>query len=311
MARKPRLHVPGGFYHVILRGNGGQDIFYIKGDRSRFLLLLQEATERFSCRLHAFCLMSNHLHLVIQVSETPLSKIIQNISFRYTRYINKRKKRIGHLFQGRYKAILVDADNYLLELIRYIHHNPVRAAMVTDPAEYQWSSHQNYLGKGNIPFLTTDFVLSQFGKKRAAARKAYHDFILKGITEGRRADFHQGETDSRILGDDGFTDTILNRKVTHKKIKLATIIAYVCEQHNVDEEELRHLSRRRNYAEIRGVIGLLAVKLKAAPLAEVAKHFNRDLSTLSRIVHNVEKKFNKSKEHGILFEQYKTKIFGE
>ncbi|MBU0484182.1 MAG: transposase [Proteobacteria bacterium] len=249
--------------------------------------------------------------MVIQVSETPLSKIIQNISFRYTRYINKRKKRIGHLFQGRYKAVLVDADSYLLELVRYIHHNPVRAGMVTDPAEHQWSSHQDYLGKGNIPFLTTDFVLSQFGEKKVAARKAYHDFILKGITEGRRADFHQGETDSRILGDDGFTDTVLNRKVTHKEIKLAAIIAYVCEQHNVDEKELRHPSRRRDYAELRGVIGLLAVQLKAAPLAEVAKHFNRDISTLSRIVHNVEKKFGKSKEHGTLLEQYHANILSE
>ena len=116
--------------------------------------------------------MSNHLHLIIQVGNTPLSKIIQNISFRYTRYINKRKKRIGHLFQGRYKALLVDADAYLLELVRYIHNNPVRAKMVTDPIDYPWCSHQVYLDKEKIPFLTTDFILHQFGYKRKISQKA-------------------------------------------------------------------------------------------------------------------------------------------
>ena len=310
MARKPRLHVPGGFYHVILRGNGGQDIFYSKEDRSRFLLLLQEATERFSCRLHVFCLMSNHLHLVVQVGETSLSKIVQNISFRYTRYINKRKNRIGHLFQGRYKALLVDGDIYLLELIRYIENNPVRAGMVADPADYQWGSHRIYIGEETVPFLTTDFVLRQFGDKITSSLKGYRDFVLKGVAEAHRSDFHQGGSDSRILGDDDFIDTVLNRKPALKKIKLAAIVAYVCKQHKVSEKELRLPSRRRDYAEIRGIIGLLAVQLKAAPLTEVAEHFNRDLSTLSRIVRNVEKKSAQSEEYGTLLKQYQTEILG-
>jgi len=300
MARKPRLHVPGGFYHVILRGNGGQDIFYAKEDCSKFLLLLQEGTERFSCRLHAFCLMSNHLHLAIQVGDTSLSKIIQNISFRYTRYINKRKNRIGHLFQGRYKAVLVDADSYLLELVRYIHNNPVRAGMVAEPADYQWSSHRVYLGKETIPFLTTDFVLRQFGDKIISSRKGYRDFVLKGVTEGHRSDFYQGDNDSRILGDDEFVDSVLNRKPVQKKIKLASIVAYVCKQHQVTEKELRLPSRRRDYAKVRGIIGFLTVQLKAAPLTEVAEHLNRDLSTLSRIVRNVEKQSDQSEEYGTL-----------
>ena len=123
MARKPRIHYPGAFYHVILRGNDGQDIFYTKIDRSRFCELLQEGIERYEHRIHGFCLMSNHLHLIVQAGDIPLSRILQNVSFRYTRYINKKKKRIGHLFQGRYKAILIDADSYLLELVRYIHLN--------------------------------------------------------------------------------------------------------------------------------------------------------------------------------------------
>ena len=112
MARKPRLHVPDSFYHVMLRGNGGQAVFHTNDDRNRFYLLLQEGTNRFEHQIHSFCLMDNHIHLVIQVANTSLSKIVQNFSFRYTRWVNKKQNRIGHLFQGRYKAILVDADSY-------------------------------------------------------------------------------------------------------------------------------------------------------------------------------------------------------
>jgi len=106
MARKPRVHVPGGYYHVMMRGNMGSDLFFSEADYSRFFLLLQEGIERYGHRVHAFCLMTNHVHLLIQVGEIPLSRIIQNLGFRYTRYINSKRKEVGHLFQGRYKAIL-------------------------------------------------------------------------------------------------------------------------------------------------------------------------------------------------------------
>jgi REP element-mobilizing transposase RayT len=125
MARKPRVYYPAALYHVILRGNGGQEIFFGKEDRFRFYLLLQEGIERYGHQVHAFCLMTNHVHLAIQVGEVGLPRIIQNLAFRYTRWVNWRQNRTGHLFQGRYKAVLVDADSYLLELSRYIHLNPV------------------------------------------------------------------------------------------------------------------------------------------------------------------------------------------
>jgi len=115
MARKPRLEVPGGLYHVILRGNAQQDIFFTDDDRQAFYDLLGEGSQRFGYRIHAFCLMTNHIHLAIQTSEKPLSQSLHNLSFRYTRYVNKTQNRAGHLFQGRYKALLVDADSYLLE----------------------------------------------------------------------------------------------------------------------------------------------------------------------------------------------------
>ncbi|MDT8445224.1 MAG: transposase, partial [Desulfuromonadales bacterium] len=129
MARKPRIHFPGAVYHVILRGNARQDIIFDDKDRCRFYLLMQEGLQRYNHRVLAFCLLNNHAHLAIQVGNVSLSRIIQNLSFRYTRWVNWRQKRIGHLFQGRHKAILVDADSYLLELVAYIHLNPVRAGM--------------------------------------------------------------------------------------------------------------------------------------------------------------------------------------
>ena len=124
MARRARIHYPGAIYHVMLRGNGGQDIFFDDSDRVRFYELLEEGVERFHVRIPAFCLMGNHAHLVVQVAEIPLSRLIRNVSFRYTRYRNAKERRTGHLFQGRYKAIVFDEESYLEELVRYIHLNP-------------------------------------------------------------------------------------------------------------------------------------------------------------------------------------------
>ncbi|BCR04535.1 hypothetical protein DESUT3_16040 [Desulfuromonas versatilis] len=210
MARKPRIHLPGGLYHVILRGNGGQPIFLHNDDRYRFYLLLQEGTNRFGYRVHAFCLMTNHVHLAVQVGDIPLSRGMQNLAFRFTRWINRREKRSGHLFQGRYKAVLVDGDSYLLELVRYIHLNPVRAGMVGDPKEYPWSGHNCYLGNESLPWLTTDWMLRQFGKTSAAARAGYLTFILGGLGVDLPREFHRGEDDPRIIGDDGFAEKCLS-----------------------------------------------------------------------------------------------------
>jgi hypothetical protein len=136
--------------------------------------------------------MTNHIHIAIQVGETPLSRIMQNLSLRYTTWINRRMNRSGHLFQRRYKAVLVDADSYLLELVAYIHLNPVRAAMVTSPEEYRWSSHTAYLGTGIVPWLTTEQVLTMFGARRGLAVKQFSQFVGERTGDGRNKEFHQG-----------------------------------------------------------------------------------------------------------------------
>lgn len=282
MARKPRIHLPGGLYHVMLRGNGGQPVFLTDDDRYRFYLLLQEGTIRFGFRVHAFCLMTNHIHLALQCGDIPLSRAMHNLSFRYTRWINWRENRAGHLFQGRYKAVLVDGDNYLLELVRYIHLNPVRAGMVETPEEYPWSGHRAYLGKEVLPLLTTDWVLEQFGKTVAKSRAGYMKFVLDGLGEEHRPEFHGGGDDSRLLGDDNFMDRCLccapDKPV---RITLQEIVNKVCQTYHIDEARLKAPSQERVTSEARAVVGWLAYNSGGITLSEVGRFLNRDVGSMS------------------------------
>ncbi len=285
MARKPRIHLPGGLYHVILRGNDGQPVFLVDDDRYRFYLLLQEGISRFGYRVHAFCLMTNHIHLALQAGDIPLSRGMQNLIFRYTRWINWREKRTGHLFQGRYKAVLVDGDSYLLELVRYIHLNPVRAGMVKAPEEYPWSGHRAYLGSESIPWLTTDWMLEQFGKTVAQGRVGYRSFVLDGLGEEHRPEFHGGKEDSRLLGDDSFMDLCLSgsgSKTLH--LTAQEIAAKVCLAYNIDDTTLRSQSQQRTASEARAVMGWLARELGCVTLSDVGKFVNRDVGSISSSV---------------------------
>lgn len=291
MARKPRLHVPGGFYHVMLRGNAGQDIFFADADRRQFYRLLREGSRRFDYRVHGFCLMRNHVHLVVQVAETALSRPMQNLSFRYSAWVNRRQARSGHLFQGRYKALLVDADSYLLALVRYVHLNPVRAGLVRTAEDYSWSGHRAYLGLETLPWLTTAWVLGQFGRHVEGARAAYRAYVRDGAGEGHREEFHRGRDDSRVLADDRFLEAVLGRPgPPPSPPSLQAIVAHVCADYRVGERDLAGASRRRLLAEARGVVGYLALRTGAATLSAIAGRYNRDLTTMSRTVRRVERR---------------------
>lgn len=293
MARKPRVHFPGALYHVMLRGNGGQDIFFEDADRYRFYLLLQEGVERYGHRIHAFCLMSNHVHLAIQVGAVSLSRIMQNIGFRYTRWINWRRNISGHLFQGRFKAVLVDADSYLAELTRYIHLNPVRAGMVKSPEEYPWSGHRAYLGSEEIPWLTTDWVLAQFGGSIARSRREYRKFVEMGRDEGHRQEFHGGGIlDSRILGDDTFIERVLEQVEGRpaRQIDLDEIMAAVCREYKIDEKDLASPGKYRKLSEARGMAAWLILETGYGTITELGKVTRRDATTLSTIAKNLQAK---------------------
>ncbi|MCK5545000.1 MAG: transposase, partial [Desulfobulbaceae bacterium] len=141
MARPLRITFPGAFYHITSRGNEGKVVFKSKRDREKFLEYLESATKRYDALIHAYCLMDNHYHLMVETPSGNLPQIMRHINGAYTTYFNIKRKRSGHLFQGRYKAILVEIDEYAKELSRYIHLNPVRAGMVEKPEAYQWSSY--------------------------------------------------------------------------------------------------------------------------------------------------------------------------
>ena len=297
MARKPRIHFPGACYHVILRGNGGQALFYRKQDRSRFFILLQEGIERYGHCIHAFCLMTNHVHIAIQVGDIPLSRIMQNLSFRYTRFVNSGKKRIGHLFQGRYKAILIDVDSYLLELIRYIHLNPVRAGITKTPDEYPWSSHKAYLGVEKIEWLTTEWLLSQFAKRVVNAQKKYARFINRGMAEEHRKEFHSGTFEGRILGEDNFIERSLARaEEKHaRKLSLDDLIRAVCDHYKLKQQELSSGGRQRKLSQPRAVLAYLVRETNELTLAGLSKKFERDLSGLSQAAARLEKRMQTDK----------------
>ena len=297
MARKPRIHLPGGLYHVIFRGNGGQGVFLSDADRYRFYLLLQEGTHRFGYRVHTFCLMTNHIHLALQVDDIPLSRGMQNLSFRYTRWINWREKRAGHLFQGRYKAVLVDVESYLRELVRYIHLNPVRAGMVTSPEDYPWSGHRAYLGKEILPWLTTDWMLAHFGESVTKARAAYMAFVLDGLDEKRRPEFHGAGVDSRLLGDDNFMDKcLLGSGGMPLHLTAQQIIDKVCIAYQIELSILKAKSQQRIPSEARAVAGWLARESGCVTLSDVAKVVNRDVGSISSSVRRLSDRIQEEPE---------------
>ncbi len=182
MARPLRIQYPGAFYHITSRGNERKAIFKSKRDRTKFLSYLESASERYDAVIHAYCLMENHYHLLLETPRSNLSQILHHINGAYTTYFNVKRNRAGHLFQGRYKAILVEKDAYCQELTRYIHLNPVRARVAERPAEYTWSSYRYFIGLKESPrWLKDDSILGYFDKDRKIAQRLYRNFVEKGL----------------------------------------------------------------------------------------------------------------------------------
>ena len=179
MPRAPRLHVPGGLYHVILRGNHQEAVFDHEADYHAFEAILARALRLYDARVHAYCWMRNHVHLAAQVGDVQLGRLMQVVGSSYARRKQRRIPTTGHLFERRYRAILVDDDAYWLTLVRYIHRNPVEAGLVADPADYRWSGHRGYLGRASPAWLTTAPTLAMFGRGTADAVDAYRRFVAK------------------------------------------------------------------------------------------------------------------------------------
>ena len=287
MARKPRVHFPGALYHVISRGNQCQVIFRADADRRRYLELLDRYRARYQFQLRAYVLMTNHVHLLMEVGKHPLAKIMQGLQQSYTLYFNRKYKLVGHLFQGRYKDILCDRDSYLLELVRYIHLNPVRSKMVTDPAEYAWSSHRDYLNgetTNGAAMVQSEWILNQLAPTLARARRKYEEFVLGGIGAGHRDDFYDVK-EQRFLGDDQFVERI-SRSLDldlppSNRVELSVIETAVSQWHKYPVEMLHSRTKEHRGSFARAVVGYLGQELGAARLTEVAARYGRDQVSLS------------------------------
>jgi putative transposase len=184
MARPLRIEHPGAVYHVTSRGNAREDIFISDTDRLKFLEILGNTVEKYNWLCHAFCLLDNHYHLIIETPDPNLSLGMRQLNGVYTQSFNRIHQRVGHVFQGRYKAILVEKESHLLELCRYVVLNPVRAGMVTKPGNWKWSSYKSTASSGMVPdYLTIEWVLGQFSEKTGTARQRYRKFVAEGLAE--------------------------------------------------------------------------------------------------------------------------------
>jgi REP element-mobilizing transposase RayT len=206
MARPLRIEFSGALYHVTTRGNARQDIFLDDPDRDLFLSVLDRVVSRFHLLLHAYCLMDNHYHLLLETPEANLSKALRQLNGVYTQAFNRRHSKVGHVLQGRFKAILVDQDSYLLELCRYVVLNPVRAGLCRKPDTYRWSSYRPTAGMTPVPaYLSVDWVLSQFGRQRATAQRKYQRFVSEGLGGASPWDKVRGQV---LLGTDAFVERL-------------------------------------------------------------------------------------------------------
>lgn len=182
MARPLRVEFSGAIYHLTSRGNARQKVFFTDTDRELFLDTLSQVVSRYGWICHAYCLMANHYHLLVETPKANLSLGMRQLNGMYTQSFNCRHNRVGHLFQGRFKAILVEKESYLLELCRYIVLNPVRVKGKGEIGAWKWSSYRATAGLASVPeFLSTDWILEQFGKKRAKAQKQYRAFVREGL----------------------------------------------------------------------------------------------------------------------------------
>lgn len=182
MARPLRLEFPGAVYHVTSRGNARNDIFLSDTDREAFLTILSDTAERHNWLCHAYCLMGNHYHLLLETPDPTLSLGMRQLNGVYTQAFNRNHHRVGHVFQGRYKAILVEKDSHLQQLCRYVVLNPVAAGVVAQPELWMWSSYRATAGlaKGG-DFLTTDWILGQYARRKREARRRYVEFVQDGM----------------------------------------------------------------------------------------------------------------------------------
>ena len=298
MARPLRIEYSGALYHVTARGNERKRIYFTRTDYGKFREYVESAQEKFGCLLHVYVFMTNHYHMIIETPKPNISKVMHFINGSYTTYINKKRDRSGHLFQGRYKAILVDRDNYLLELSRYIHLNPVRAHIVEKPEEFFNSSYASYIGDRKDAIVHHDQILKMISKDDKLAPKFYREFVEKGL----RGDLENPLTKTyggSILGEKFFIKQALSRlkegvasrkETSHRKLLESTyqpdeIVSAVSGFFGIDNKEV--LNDRREY---RNICIYIIKKYTGMTNGQIGQIFNGlTFSAVSKAYHRISK----------------------
>jgi putative transposase len=275
MSRPIRIEFADALYHVTSRGDRGEDIFEDDHDRLVFLETFEKVVQQFNWVCYAWCLMNNHYHLLIQTPDANLSKGMRQLNGVFTQTSNRRHSRMGHLFQGRFKAILVDSDAYLLELSRYIVLNPVRAGMVKRAGDWRWSSYRASMGMAPAdPFLAVDMLLAQFAKRRSVAEQRYAKFVAEGVKASSPWEQLKGQV---FLGDQQFVESMQARIAknqrqdvqiprVHRRPLAPTLL------------QLEQSTKNRNTAIVR------AHATGAYSYQMIAEHFDIHFTTVGRIV---------------------------
>lgn len=298
MPRKPRIEFSGALYHVISRGNKKENIFFESAGKKRFMDKLLEYKNRYNFIIYAYTLMDNHIHLLMETGDIPLSKIMQGLLQSHTQWHNKKYQIVGHLFQGRYKAILCDKDAYLIALICYIHVNPVRGGLVEDPADFPWSSHRAYLGLEKSEIVDVAFALGQFSKNRSEAVRMYKDLVQEYLNRGKLKEFYELR-DQRILGSEEFYDRViqhgservsnLDRILKDKKLKeIANAVRAIT---RIAPTELKGAQRKPEIIQARALFIRLATLFTDSKKQEIAAYLHRKPGSLSYIEWQIDDEY--------------------
>lgn len=279
MTRPLRIELAGGLYHVTSRGDRRENIYDDDKDREKWLTILGHVCERFNWRCHAYCLMDNHYHFVVETAGENLSKGMRQLNGVYTQYFNRQYNRVGHVFQGRFKSILVERETYLLELSRYVILNPVRARMVNKVDDWEWSSYLAMQAKVKKPlWLETDWILGQFSHNRAKAIALYIDFVREGVG---LPSVWGGLRKQIFMGSDQFIDSML--QIIDKDKKAIDDIP------RLQSSSLpKSLDEYNNQTSSRNEAIRVAFKSGGYTMKEIGEYFKLHYTSISRIVNQGE-----------------------
>lgn len=318
MPRQGRINIKGGIYHVIQRGIERKAVFRDNADRGEFIRRLGEGLKETGHKCYGWVLMPNHFHLLIRTGVRPLSDLMRKLLTGYALYFNKKYKRIGYLYQNRYKSILCQEETYLLELLRYIHLNPLRSKMVEGIKElnrYKWSGHSVLAGKNKAEWQSTGEILERFGKNRAEAVNKYIKFVAEAKDLERREEFSGGGLlrsaggwvgvsairkaherwagDERILGDGDFVDKTLKQAdeqiIKREKLKkegwdINKVVTRTCELLGIDEKDIRLRSKGTKIAQARSLIAYFGNRELGVAGVELARYFGITKSSISSAI---------------------------